>query len=51
MYGSVGTIIIRKTVTQVTATKGEGAPKSIGEGEYGNCGMVWIDDGANVIQN
>ena len=50
MYGSVGTIIVRNTVTQVTAIKGEGATKSIGAGYGGTCNVV-IVDGANVIQN
>jgi hypothetical protein len=39
---SCGDITIANTVTQVTATKGEDAPYSIGAGNYGTCGMVTI---------
>jgi hypothetical protein len=38
-------------VTQVTATKGEDAPNSIGAGDGGTCGTVTIEPGANVTQN
>jgi hypothetical protein len=37
-----GNITIANTVTEVTATKGEYAPNSIGAGLYGTCGTVTI---------
>ena len=37
-----GNITIANTVTQVTATKGEDAPNSIGEGKSSECGTVTI---------
>lgn len=37
-----GTITIASTVTSVTATKGSGAPYSIGAGSVGTCGTVTI---------
>lgn len=43
---SCGTITITTGVTKVTATKGSGAPNSIGAGYYGTCGTVTI--GGNV---
>ncbi len=49
--GSCGTITITSGVTQVTATKGSGAPYSIGNGYNGFGISVTIEDGANVIQN
>lgn len=49
--GFCGTITIKKTVTQVTATKGEDASISIGAGEGGICDDVVIETGANVIRN
>ena len=56
--GSFGNILIRNTVTQVTATRGGGspAPSSIGPGSVESnyphsFGTVTIEDGANVIQN
>ena len=59
--GSFGNILIRNTVTQVTATHGEKsgystAPSSIGPGSVDSnfphsFGTVTIEDGANVIQN
>jgi hypothetical protein len=56
--GSFGNILIRNTVTQVTATHGSGspAPSSIGKGSVESnfphsFGTVTIEDGANVIQN
>ena len=50
--GSCGDITIAATVTQVTATKGNGAPNSIGAGaNRSTCGTVTIEDGANVTQN
>lgn len=58
--GSFGNILIRNTVTQVTATHGEKsgystAPSSIGPGSVDSnfphsFGTVTIEDGANVIQ-
>ena len=48
---SCGNILIKNTVTKVTATKGSGAPNSIGAGSNGTCGTVTIEPGANVIQN
>ena len=50
---SCGNITIKKTVTSVTATKGSGAPNSIGAGggTQASCGTVTIEDGANVTQN
>ena len=39
-----GTITIASTVTSVTATKGSGAPYSIGAGKVGTCGTVTIGD-------
>ena len=48
---SCGKITIKKTVTKVTATAGEEASNSIGEGETGSCDGVDIEAGANVIQN
>ncbi len=48
---SCGTITITTGVTKVTATKGDGAPNSIGAGYYGTCGTVTIEAGANVTQN
>ena len=48
---SCGTITITSGVTSVTATKGSGAPNSIGAGNVGTCGTVTIEDGANVTQN
>ena len=49
-YGC-GDILIKNTVTQVTATKGFNARDSIGRGKDGTCGTVTIEDGANVTQN
>ena len=46
-----GNITIAGTVTQVTATKGEGAEASIGAGESGTCGTVTIEDNSKVTQN
>ena len=37
-----GAITITKSVTQVTATKGDAAPYSIGAGDNGTCGTVTI---------
>ena len=48
---SCGTITITTGVTKVTATKGSGAPNSIGAGNLGTCGTVTIEAGANVTQN
>ena len=45
-----GVITIRSTVTSVTAIKGEEVYDSIGEGYYGWCEDVIIEEGANVIQ-
>ncbi|MDT3360443.1 MAG: hypothetical protein LIR31_00380 [Bacteroidota bacterium] len=39
---SCGTITITTGVTKVTATKGSGAPNSIGAGYFGTCGTVTI---------
>ena len=38
-------------VTQVIATKGSGAPNSIGKDASGTCGTITIDPDANVTQN
>ena len=46
-----GNITIADTVTQVTATKGNGSPNSIGAGYSASCGTVTIAPGANVTQN
>ena len=46
-----GTITITAGVISVTATKGQGAPNSIGAGSGGTCGTVTIEPGANVTQN
>lgn len=46
-----GTITITAGVISVTATKGQGAPNSIGAGAGGTCGTVTIEPGANVTQN
>ena len=48
---SCGNITIADTVTQVTATKGNGSPSSIGAGYKGSCSGVTIAPGANVTQN
>ena len=52
-YGSTnGTINISNGVTQVTATKGDWSPNSIGAGNGStSCGAVTIAAGANVTQN
>lgn len=42
IFSSCGTITITSGVTKVTATKGDGAPNSIGAGKYGTCGTVTI---------
>lgn len=50
--GSCGNILIRNTVTQVTATRAEDSPSAIGKGwNSASCGTITIEDGANVIQN
>ncbi len=49
--GRCGNITIAKTVISVTATKGSGAPYSIGASQDGTCGTVTIEPGANVTQN
>ncbi len=46
-----GTITIKSTVTEVTATKGSYAPYSIGAGNDGKGITVTIAAGANVTQN
>ena len=46
-----GTITIKSTVTEVTATKGSYAPNSIGNGYKGSGISVDIATGANVTQN
>ena len=52
MKASCDNITISANVTSVTATKGSGAPNSIGAGAYNSsCGTVAIQDGANVTQN
>ena len=43
-YGSCGSIEITTGVTKVTATKGSGAPNSIGPGQNGSCNSVTIGD-------
>ena len=43
-YGSCGSIKITTGVTKVTATKGSGAPNSIGPGQNGSCNSVTIGD-------
>jgi hypothetical protein len=49
--GASGSITITSGVTQVIATKGSGAPNSIGSGDYGTAISVDIEAGANVTQN
>ena len=46
-----GAITITKTVTRVTATKGDGAPNSIGAGQSGTCGTVTIGGVKGVISD
>lgn len=46
-----GTIDINDGVTEIIATKGAGAPNSIGAGQNAICGTVTIAAGANVTQN
>ena len=46
--GACGTITITSGVTSVKATKGEGAPNSIGKGNNGQDITVNIENGANV---
>ena len=43
-YGKCGSIEITTGVTKVTATKGSGAPNSIGPGQNGSCNSVTIGD-------
>ena len=50
-YGSCQNIMIGNLVTRVEATKGKGAPNSIGAGSDGTCGTVTIQDKNKVIQN
>ena len=47
--GSCGTITITSGVTSVTATKGYGAPYSIGAGREGTCGTVTIGGKVGAI--
>ena len=47
---SCGDITIRNSVTHIYATKGKGAQKSIGSGQYSNCGTVTIEDPSKVTQ-
>ena len=49
--GASGTITITSGVTQVTATKGDSAPNSIGEGDGGAFITVTIEDPSKVTQN
>ena len=49
--GASGSITITSGVTQVIATKGSGAPNSIGSGDSGAAISVDIEAGANVTQN
>ena len=49
--GASGTITITSGVTQVTATKGDGAPNSIGSGDTGAVITVTIEDYDKVTQN
>ena len=46
---SCGTITITTGVTKVTATKGSGAPNSIGAGYFGTCGTVTIGGNEGAI--
>ena len=46
---SCGTITITTDVTKVTATKGSGAPNSIGAGYFGTCGTVTIGGNEGAI--
>ncbi len=46
---SCGTITITTGVTKVTATKGSGAPNSIGAGFFGTCGTVTIGGNEGAI--
>ena len=41
-YAACGNITITSDVTSLTATKGDGAPHSIGAGADGSCGMVKV---------
>ena len=47
---SCGDITIKSSVTSVLATKGSGVEKSIGSGQYSNCGTVTIEDPGKVTQ-
>ena len=47
---SCGYITIKSSVTSVLATKGKGVEKSIGKGQYSNCGTVTIEDPGKVTQ-
>ena len=51
MNGTCDPINITSGVTKVTATKGSGAPNSIGKGKDGAAITVSIAAGANVTQN
>ena len=50
-HSSCGTIIITNGVTKVTATKGSGAPYSIGAGNGSSCGTVTIGGVEGAITN
>ena len=47
---SCGDITIKSSVTSVLARKGKGVEKSIGEGQYSNCGTVTIEAPGKVTQ-
>ena len=49
IFSTCGTITITSGVTKVTATKGDGAPNSIGAGKYGTCGTVTIGGNEGAI--
>lgn len=48
---SCGDITIRNSVTHIYATKGSGAEKSIGKGQYSNCGTVTIEAPGKVTEH
>ena len=48
---SCGYITIKSSVTSVLATKGKGVEKSIGKGQYSNCGTVTIEDPGKVTEH
>ena len=49
-YGYCEEVIIKNTVTRVTATKGSDDSCAIGNGSYGSCAMVTIGDKVGYIE-